>query len=118
MFFSKISFLAAAFVAGVSMSGAFAELQVGDLCVGFTGPVNDTCVEGSTCCDVYADYSLCANVGEAGCSSSFLEEGVFCSGAEGPVGECMPGTTCCYTQKDHAECVALPPFRACPRIAL
>lgn len=63
MFFSKISFLAAAFVAGVSMSGAFAELQVGDLCallwssftaevptdysfilgVGFTGPVNDTC---------------------------------------------------------------------------
>ncbi|KAG2008278.1 hypothetical protein CC2G_013726 [Coprinopsis cinerea AmutBmut pab1-1] len=88
---------------------AFAAILVGGLCAGIAGPVNDTCVEGSTCCEVSPDRSLCTIVSKEGkCPDRFIEEGGLCATAfGGPVRDalCIAGTTCCYVYVDVGLCL-------------
>ncbi|KAG2008279.1 hypothetical protein CC2G_013727 [Coprinopsis cinerea AmutBmut pab1-1] len=88
---------------------ALAVIPVGGLCVGIAGPVKDTCVEGSVCCNVSPDRSLCTIVPKGGkCPDRFIEEGGFCAGIAGPVrdGTCIAGTSCCYVYPDLGLCLS------------
>ncbi|KAG2008277.1 hypothetical protein CC2G_013725 [Coprinopsis cinerea AmutBmut pab1-1] len=86
---------------------AVAVIPVGGLCVGIAGPVNDTCVEGSICCNVSPDRSLCTQVEEgAECPPKFIEENGLCAGIAGPSEyPCIPGTVCCNISPDNSQCL-------------
>ncbi|TFK19876.1 hypothetical protein FA15DRAFT_697269 [Coprinopsis marcescibilis] len=89
-------------VALLATQKASAVIPVGGLCVGFAGPVNDTCVEGSICCNVSPDRSLCTVIEGKECPSKFIEEGGFCAGIAGPLKDpCVAGTSCCYVSPDN-----------------
>ncbi|KAF6744674.1 hypothetical protein DFP72DRAFT_927858 [Ephemerocybe angulata] len=118
---ANLSRLLVAFIAAaMTVHGAVTSptvIPVGGLCSGIAGPVQDTCVKGSTCCFVSPDQSVCAVVEGEKCPDHFIPEGGFCAGFAGPLPfPCVPGTTCCYLFPDQAVCTALPPNRACPKI--